>query len=100
MGERLVLSTMTANQHLQRFMLIREFKAHDIESNFVELDDTIPNEAASDITLDNSTASSLDNLVSRGQQLATERFTQQESLRAFFKYPAKPFTKKSACFGV
>lgn len=99
MGERLVLSTMTANQHLQRFMLIREFKAFGIENNFIELDDTIPNEAASDITLDNSTLSSLDNLVSRGQQLATERFTQQESLRSFFKHPAKPFTKKSTSLG-
>jgi DNA-binding TFAR19-related protein (PDSD5 family) len=37
MGERIVLTTMTANQHLQRFMLLREFKAYNIEKIMLKL---------------------------------------------------------------
>lgn len=51
MGERIGINYVTANQHLQRFMLLREFKAHNIEKNYVEIDATIPNEAASEIPL-------------------------------------------------
>ncbi|MDC5753746.1 CBASS cGAMP-activated phospholipase [Vibrio europaeus] len=91
MGERLVLSTMTANQQLHRAMLSRELATHDAIDNLVYLDDTIPHEAASDITLDNASESSLSNLASRGRQLATEEFTKNKALADFFKVPARKF---------
>ncbi|CAH1235266.1 cGAMP-activated phospholipase [Vibrio harveyi] len=91
MGERLVLSTMTANQQLHRAMLSRELATHDAIGNLVYLDDTIPHEAASDITLDNASESSLSNLASRGRQLATEEFTKNKALADFFKVPARKF---------
>lgn len=90
-GERLVLSTMTANQQLHRAMLSRELATHDAIGNLVYLDDTIPHEAASDITLDNASESSLSNLASRGRQLATEEFTKNKALADFFKVPARKF---------
>ncbi|MRI30891.1 patatin, partial [Vibrio cholerae] len=88
MGERLVLSAMAANQELHKAMLLREFATHDAIGNFVRLDNNIPHEAASDITLDNASASSLSNLASRGRQLATEEFTKNKALADFFKVPA------------
>jgi patatin-like phospholipase/acyl hydrolase len=91
MGERIVLTTMTANQHLQRFMLIRDFKAMNISKNYVEIDATISNEAASEITLDNATSSSLDALRAMGQKLGGERYTEDPELRKFFLRPVKPF---------
>jgi patatin-like phospholipase/acyl hydrolase len=90
-GQRLVLTTMTANQHLHQNMLKRELATHDAESNYVYLDDSIPNEAASDITLDNASLGSLQNLKSRGIQLATEEFSQNKNLKAFFNKPALTF---------
>ncbi|MFN4235888.1 MAG: CBASS cGAMP-activated phospholipase [Vogesella sp.] len=91
MGERLVLTTMTANQLLHKAMLLRELRTDNAEDNYVYLDDTIPNEAASDITLDNASESSLRNLASRGKQLATDEFTKNARLQAFFERQAAPF---------
>jgi len=90
-GERLVLTTITTNQLLHKAMLIRELRAHNATNNFVYLDDTVPNEAASDITLDNASESSLRNLASRGKQLATIEFTTNKKLQSFFHNPAAPF---------
>lgn len=90
-GQKLVLTTMTANQHLHQNMLKRELATHNAESNYVYLDDSIPNEAASDITLDNASLSSLQNLKSRGIQLATGEFSQNKYLQAFFNKPAPTF---------
>jgi len=90
-GEKLVLTTMTANQHLHQSMLKRELATHNAESNYVYLEDSIPNEAASDITLDNSSLASLQNLKSRGIQLATEEFSQNKYLKEFFNKPAPTF---------
>lgn len=94
MGKRLVLTTMTANQILHKNMLIRELRTRGNPGNYVYLDDAVPNEAASDITLDNATESSLKNLASRGQQLATEQYTTNTKLQDFFAQPAKPFIRK------
>lgn len=99
MGERLVLSTMTANQHLQRFMLMREFKVLGIPENYVELDATIPNEASSDITLDNASGSSLDALIGLGKKLGAEAYTERAELRDFFEYTAEPFINRSIKLG-
>lgn len=93
-GERLVLTTMTANQQLHKAMLIREFSSHNALDNYVDLDDLVPNEAASDITLDNASVSSLRNLAGRGKQLATNEFTKDIRLQAFFAHPAAPFTRQ------
>lgn len=93
-GERLVLTTMTANQLLHRAILQRELRRKGAMDNYVYLDDKIPNEAASDITLDNASESSLRNLASRGKQLATDEFTKNTQLRAFFMTPAAPFIRK------
>lgn len=95
MGERIVLSTMTANQHLQRFMLIREFKALNIEKNYVEIDEVVANEAASEITLDNACESSLKSLRGSGIRLAGERYSQNPELRKFFIKKANPFIADS-----
>lgn len=91
MGKRLVLTTMTANQHLHKNMLQRELMLHDAVDNYTYLDEVIPNEAASDITLDNATKSSLVNLSARGRQLANVKFAQDQKLKNFFTTPAKPF---------
>jgi patatin-like phospholipase/acyl hydrolase len=90
-GERLVLTTMTANQLLHKAMLLRELRSHNAQENYVYLDDTIPNEAASEITLDNASESSLRNLASRGKQVATNEFTKNPKVRAFFERRATPF---------
>ncbi|MDO3382396.1 CBASS cGAMP-activated phospholipase [Gilvimarinus algae] len=90
-GKRLVLATMTANQILHRNMLERDLYLHDAKDNYLYIDDMIPNEAASDITLDNATESTLRNLSGRGRQKATEEFTKNMSLRAFFDKKALPF---------
>ncbi|HGF5560128.1 TPA: CBASS cGAMP-activated phospholipase [Klebsiella quasipneumoniae] len=95
-GERLVLTTMTANQLLHKAILKRELRRNDASDNYVYLDDTIPNEAASDITLDNASESSLRNLASRGKQLATDEFSKNNQLRAFFKARAVPFIRKAS----
>lgn len=92
-GERLVLTTMTANQLLHKAMLLRELGSHDALNNYTYLDDTIPNEAASDITLDNASESSLKNLASRGKQLATVEYTKNTKLKAFFESKAKTFKR-------
>jgi patatin-like phospholipase/acyl hydrolase len=93
-GERLVLTTMTSNQLLHKAMLQRELKSHNALDNYVYLDDTIPNEAASDITLDNANESSLRNLASRGRQLATDEFTKNARLKSFFESHAAPFKRQ------
>lgn len=93
-GERLVLTTMTANQLLHKAMLVRELRTNDASENYVYLDDTVPNEAASDITLDNASESSLRNLASRGKQLATDEFTKNTRLQDFFECPAAPFNRQ------
>ncbi|EOQ61117.1 hypothetical protein F935_03463 [Acinetobacter calcoaceticus ANC 3811] len=93
-GERLVLSTMTANQNLHRFMLIREYRPYGLDkTNFIEIDGTIPNEASKDITLDNASSSSLKHLLGQGKQMATEKFAQEAHLRTFFENKAKPFVR-------
>ncbi len=94
LGERLVLTTMTANQQLHKAMLERELRSHSASDNYVYLDDTVPNEAASDITLDNARPGSLRNLASRGKQLATNEFTKNIRLQAFFKEFAAPFKRQ------
>ena len=91
MGKRLVLTTMTANQFLHKSMLERELRSHEAIDNYVYLDGCIPNEAANEITLDNASESTLRNLTSRGKQLASEEYTKNKSLQAFFTTPAKPF---------
>lgn len=93
-GKRLVLTTMTANQHLHNDMLARELKLNDAFDNYLCLDAIVPNEAAGDITLDNASKSSLDNLSARGTQLANVTFAQDQRLKNFFNAPAKPFKSK------
>ncbi len=95
-GKKLVLTTMTANQHLHKNMLLRELTLHGASDNYTSLDEVIPNEAASDITLDNATKSSIENLRARGRQLATVQFAQNQKLKSFFTTPAKPFKRAIA----
>ena len=90
-GEKLVHSTMTSNQLLHQYMLIRELSAKGAENNFVNLDSRVPNEAANEITLDNSAKSALDNLASRGQQLVTEQYAKNDLLKKFFLEIAPSF---------
>lgn len=62
--------------------------------NYINLDSRVPNEAAGDITLDNSSIEALDNLASRGQQLANEEFARDKRLEFIFSRPAEPFKSK------
>lgn len=96
MGKRLVLTTMTANQHLHKSMLLRELTLCNALENYTYLDEVIPNEAASDITLDNASKSSMENLNARGMQLANVQFAQNQKLKNFFTTPAKPFKRAIA----
>lgn len=82
---------MKANQHLQSFILSREFRTHGIEKNYVEIDETVPNEAASEITLDNASKTSLEAHLGAGIRLAAEKYAQNEEIREFFIKLAKPF---------
>lgn len=91
LGERLVLSTMAANQSLHQNMLKRELYRVELQDNYISLDASVPNEAASTITLDNSSKSSLDYLASRGKQLVTKEYSNNLALQAFFKTKTKPF---------
>jgi len=90
-GEKLVHTTMTSNQLLHQYMLNRELNAKDVAENLVNLDSRVPNEAANEITLDNSSKSALDYLATRGQQLVTEEYAKNPSLRNFFLEQALPF---------
>lgn len=91
-GEKLVLTTMTANQRLHKDMLFRDLNAAGAKDNYVYMDDTVPSDAANSITLDNASESSLQYLVSRGKQLASTQYTGNAQLRRFFERPAVPFT--------
>lgn len=93
-GERLVLTTMTANQQLHKSILERELRSVGATDSYIYLDDAVPNEAASDITLDNASVSSLRNLASRGKQLATNEFTKNTQLQAFFEQLAPAFKRQ------
>lgn len=92
-GKRLILTTMTANQQLHKSMLLRELTLRDAFDNYTYLDEVISNEAASVITLDNATKSSMENLSARGRQLANVQFAQLQKLKNFFTTPAKPFKR-------
>ncbi|MEY8784876.1 hypothetical protein AB9K33_15700 [Citrobacter freundii] len=91
-GEKLVLTTMTANQHLHKNMLLRELTLNGASDNYTNLDEVIPNEAASDITLDNATKSSIENLSARGRQLAIVQFAQSQKLKNFSLHLQKPLS--------
>jgi len=95
-GEALVLATMAANQSLHTKMLERELDRNDAKGNYVCIDDTIPSEAAIDITLDNARANALNFLKARGKQLSQVEFTQNMKLKKFFTTPAKPFKRAIA----
>lgn len=91
LGERLVLSTMTANQILHKSMLERDLRTADIQKNYIYLDSNIPNEAAKEITLDNASKTTISTLKSRGKQLASEECIKKGLLENFFYDKAKKF---------
>ena len=76
-------------------MLLRELKVLGISNNYIEIDETIPNEASSDITLDNASQSSLNALKGMGEKLGAERYSEIKELREFFLRTAKPFFKSN-----
>lgn len=90
-GESLVLTTMTANQHLHGFMLNRELKKFGCADNYVVLTDQVSNEAASEITLDNASESVLANLMARAKATVTQRYASDEHLKSFFKEKTAQF---------
>jgi patatin-like phospholipase/acyl hydrolase len=68
LGSTLVETVMTGNQWMHRKMASRALS----DMNYVSLDDTVPDQQASIITLDNSRPEALKVLVARGIQQATE----------------------------
>ncbi|UOG19805.1 CBASS cGAMP-activated phospholipase [Acinetobacter sp. PK01] len=94
LGKRLVESTMTANQDMQKKMLIRELRPLGLLDNYVEIDKTIPNEASQDIALDNASKYVLGTIEGWGINDAHHNYTQNPKLRAFFTSPSEPFVKK------
>lgn len=94
LGKRLVESTMTANQDMQKKMLIRELRPLGLLDNYVEIDKTIPNEASQDIALDNASKYVLGTIEGWGINDAHHNYTQNPKLRDFFTSPSEPFVKK------
>ncbi|KQE54592.1 MULTISPECIES: CBASS cGAMP-activated phospholipase [Acinetobacter] len=94
LGKRLVASTMTANQDMQKKMLIRELRHLNIEKNYIEIDRIIPNEASNDIVLDNASQHALETIKEWGSEDASTNFTQNKDLRELFISPTKPFVRK------
>lgn len=94
LGKRLVASTMTANQDMQKKMLIRELRHLGLESNYIEIDRIIPNEASNDIALDNASEQALETIKEWGSEDVSTNFTQNMNLQEFFTSPTKPFVRK------
>lgn len=90
-GETLVLTTMTANQHLHGYMLKRELSNFNCADNYVVLTDQVSNDAASEISLDNASNPVLVNLMARAETTVTDRYASSESLRSFFNEKASQF---------
>ncbi len=86
---------MTANQHLHKNMLLRELTLHGASDNYTSLDEVIPNEAASDITLDNATKSSIENLRAREDNSLLCSSLRTRSLRAFSLHLQNPLSAQS-----
>ena len=95
LGKRLVASTMTANQSMQKHMLIRELRPLELLGNYVEIDRIIPNEASGDIVLDNASESVLKTIKGWGKNDADQSFAQKKELRDFFTTQSKPFIKSN-----
>ncbi|HIF9442347.1 TPA: CBASS cGAMP-activated phospholipase [Photobacterium damselae] len=68
LGSTLIETVMNGNQWMHHFMTARALSAE----NHVMLDDTVPDQQASIITLDNSRPEALKLLAGRGKQKATE----------------------------
>ena len=68
LGSTLIETVMNGNQWMHHFMTARALSA----ANYVMLDDTVPDQQASIITLDNSRSEALKLLAGRGTQKATE----------------------------
>ncbi len=68
LGSTLVETVMNGNQWMHHFMTARALS----KENHVMLDDVVPDQQASIITLDNSRPEALNVLVARGKQKATE----------------------------
>ncbi|MEZ8142870.1 CBASS cGAMP-activated phospholipase [Enterovibrio sp. FF113] len=68
LGSTLVETVMNGNQWMHHFMTARALS----KDNHVMLDDVVPDQQASIITLDNSRPEALDVLAARGKQKATE----------------------------
>lgn len=94
LGKRLVASTMTANQDMQKKMLVRELRHLGLESNYIEIDRIIPNEASNDIALDNASEQALETIKEWGSEDVSTNFTQNMNLQEFFTSPTKPFVRK------
>jgi len=88
-GSALVETVMNGNQWMHHFMASRALS----KVNHVMLDDTVPDQQASIITLDNSRKEALKVLAARGMQKATESLADESlNLRSkFFKDKAAKF---------
>lgn len=95
-GEKLLLTTMAANQQLHTDMLRRELNFHGAVDNFVEIDDSVPHEAADEITLDNASESTLRNLAGRGKQAASVAYSQSSTLQEILEHPVTPYKRPQA----
>ena len=76
---------MTANQDMQKKMLIRELRHLNIEKNYIEIDRIIPNEASNDIVLDNASQHALETIKEWGSEDASTNFhPKQRFTRALY----------------
>lgn len=89
LGSTLVETVMNGNQWMHHFMTSRALS----KDNHVMLDDVVPDQQASIITLDNSRKEALKVLAARGMQKATESLA-DESLNLRSKF----FNEKAAKF--
>jgi hypothetical protein len=89
LGSTLVETVMNGNQWMHHYMTNRALSG----INYVSLDDTVPDQQASIITLDNSRPEALRALSARGIQKATESLANRE-----LDLKGKFFNQKAAKF--
>lgn len=86
-GKDLIETVMTGNQLMHGYMVNRAVAV----GNYVSLDDTVPNQQAGIITLDNAKNEALQVLIARGKQRATEALADQQLIANFFNDKAPEF---------
>ena len=90
-GKRLVETVMTSNQLMHSYMARRSLNKDPNIRSYFELDESVPNEQASIISLDNASDEALKILSARGKHIGTTACADQNLMKTFFSSPAPAF---------